>query len=70
MITIPSFRYIKKSLSAISVETGLTDQTIKYLEARIANRNDRERIGSLIFDEIYVAKRCELTSKNIIDYYV
>ena len=61
MLIIPSFRYIKKLISAISVETGLTDQTIKYLGARIAKLNDREKIGSLIFDEIYVAKRCEFS---------
>ena len=61
MLTIPSFRYIKKLISAISVETGLTDQSIKYLETRIAKLNDREKIGSLIFDEIYVAKRCEFS---------
>ena len=61
MLTIPSFRYIKKLISAITVETGLTDQSIKYLEARIAKLNDREKIGSLIFDEIYVAKRCEFS---------
>ena len=61
MLTIPSFRYIKKLISAISVETGLTDQTVKYLEARIAKLNDREKIGTLIFDEIYVAMRCEFS---------
>ena len=61
MLSIPSFRYIKKLISAISVETGLTDQTIKHLEERIAKLNDREKIGSLIFDEIYVAKRCEFS---------
>ena len=48
MLTIPLFRYIKKLISAISVETGLTDQRNKYLEARIAKLNDREMIGSLI----------------------
>ena len=49
--------------SAISVETGLTEQTIK-LEARFLRFDDREKIGSLIFDEIYVAKRCEFSRSN------
>ena len=61
LITIPSIRYIKKLTSALTVDTGLTDQTIKYLEARIAKLNEREKIGSLIFDEVCVAKRCEFS---------
>ena len=64
LLTIPSIRYIKKLTSAISVETGLTEQTIKYLEARFLRLADREKIGSLIFDEIYVAKRCEFSRSN------
>ena len=47
--------------SAITVETGLTDQTMRYLVARIAKLKNRERIGSLMFYEVYVAKRCEFS---------
>ena len=64
LLTIPSIRYIKKLTSAISVETGLTEQTIKYLKARFLRLDDREKIVSLIFDEIYVAKRCDFSSSN------
>ena len=34
---------------------------MRYLEARIAKLKNRERIGSLIFDEVYVAKSCEFS---------
>ena len=61
LLTIPSLRYIKKLTSAITVETGLTDQPMRYLKARIAKLKNRERIRSLIFDEVYVAKRCEFS---------
>ena len=63
-LTIPSLRYIKKLTSAVSVDTGLTTTGKKYLEARFAKLQEREKIGSLIIDEVYVAKRCEFTRSN------
>ena len=64
ILTIPSVRYIKKLTSAISVDTGLTPQSMKYLEARASRLKDREKIGTLIMDEVYVAKRCESTRSS------
>ena len=52
ILTIPSVRYIKKLTSAISVDTGLTPQSMKYLEARASRLKGREKIGSLIMDEV------------------
>ena len=40
LLTIPSTRYIKELTSALSVETGLTENTIKYLEARRQRLNN------------------------------
>ena len=37
---------------------------MKYLEARASRLKDREKLGSLIMDEVYVAKRCEFTRSN------
>ena len=56
---MPSVRYIKKLTSATCVDTGLTEQTLRYLKARIANLDERERIGAMIMDEVYAAKRSE-----------
>ena len=44
-------------MSALSVETDLSENTIKSLEARCQRLHNREKIGGLIFDEIYTAKR-------------
>ena len=46
------------------MKTGLSDNTIKYFEARCQKLHNREKIGSLIFDEIYTAKSCEFSRCN------
>ena len=46
------------------MEICLTENTIKYLEAICQNLNNREKLGSLIFDKIYTAKRCEFSRSN------
>ena len=56
--------YIQKLSSAISMDTGLTKQTLKYLEARAAKFNEREKIGVLLIDEVYVSSNCEFTRSN------
>ena len=48
LLTFPSQRYIHKLTSALSVETGLTDSTLKYLDARVVKLNEREKIGYLL----------------------
>ena len=47
VLTLPSIRYIKKLNSALDVETGLTLQTVKYLEARISKMSELDKIGSM-----------------------
>lgn len=44
MLTLPSQRYIKLT-SALSIDTGLSEQTLKYLEAR-ATKLNRENTRS------------------------
>ena len=64
VLTLPSVRYIKKLNSALDVETGLTPQTIKYLEARISKMTKLDKIGSMMMDEVYASKRSEYTRSN------
>ena len=64
VLTLPSPRYIKKLTSALSMDTGLSEQTLKYLAARVAKLNEHEKIGSLIMDEVYVAQQCEFTRSD------
>ena len=46
------------------METGLSVNNIKYLEARCQKLHNREKICSLIFDEIYSSKHCEFFRSN------
>lgn len=64
VLTLPSQRYIHHLTSAISVETGLINETLRYLEARVRKLNKREKIGALLIDEVYFSKRCEFTRNN------
>ena len=64
LLTIPSTRYIKKLSSALSVETGLSEDIVNYLETRCQKLHNREKIGSFIFQEIYTAKGFELSRSN------
>ena len=50
LLTVPSTRYIKELTSALSVETELTENSIKYLKTRCQRLNNGKKIGSLIFD--------------------
>ena len=64
VLTLPSPRYIRKLNSVLSVDTGFTEQTLRYLKSRIEKLNEREKIGSFIMDEVYVAKWCEYTRSD------
>ena len=64
VLTLPSQRYIHHLTTVISIDTGLTDVTIRYLRARISKLDEREKIGALLIDEVYVSKRCEFTRNN------
>lgn len=44
MLTIPSTKYIKKLTAALSVDTGLPENTIKYLEARCQKPPNPEEV--------------------------
>lgn len=56
--------HTKRLIAPLHVDTGLIEQTVKYLKSRIETLNYRERIGSLIMDEIYVAKSCKYSRSN------
>ena len=64
VLTLPTQRYIHKLTSAISVDTGLSEHTSRYLKARVAKLGEREKIGALLIDEVYVSKRCEFTRSD------
>lgn len=43
LLTVPSTRYIKELTSALSVETGLTENSIKYLKTRCQRLNNGKK---------------------------
>ena len=51
--------------SALSVETGLSNGTIAYLKAKISKLNERERIVSVILDEVYTSKQIEFVGGKL-----
>ena len=42
----------------------MTEQTVKYLKARLEKLTAAERIGSFLMGEVYVAKRCKYSRAN------
>uniref|UniRef100_A0A0K2TLQ7 Uncharacterized protein n=1 Tax=Lepeophtheirus salmonis TaxID=72036 RepID=A0A0K2TLQ7_LEPSM len=50
---LPSIRWLTRLLSCSKADIGLNHQTIKYLEQRVKNINDREIIVTIIMDEVY-----------------
>uniref|UniRef100_A0A0K2VIC1 Putative LOC101234561 [Hydra vulgaris] n=1 Tax=Lepeophtheirus salmonis TaxID=72036 RepID=A0A0K2VIC1_LEPSM len=59
ILTLPSTRYLKILSSAITVEEGLPQSTIRYLKSRIRGLKSREKYVTLMIDEIYSAQRVE-----------
>jgi hypothetical protein len=62
---LPSVRYLKRLSSALSSDTGLTESSVQYLEARVKQLSARERIVSIVIDEVYCAKRIEFSGGKI-----
>ena len=55
ILSWPSVRHIYILASAISVDIGLTDSKMRYLE----ELDEREKVVSIVMDEIYSSKRAE-----------
>ena len=56
-LTLPSVRHIHRLTSAISVDTGLKVNTIRYLNAHIIKLEGREKVVPIVMDEIHTSKR-------------
>jgi hypothetical protein len=64
-LTLPSVRHLKRLSSALTVDGTLSQSTLQYLKQRIASLSERERIVTIIFDEVYSAKRVEFTGGKL-----
>jgi hypothetical protein len=55
-------RYVRQLSGALTMETGLPSGTLEYLRTRISGLSDREKLTSIILDEVYSAKRIEYSN--------
>ena len=62
LLTLPCISHLKNQSSGLNVESGLEQSSIDYLQKRFDSLNERGRLVSLSFDEIYTAKQCEYQS--------
>ncbi len=58
-LTLPNFKHLTSLSRALTTETGLSESTVSYLNARIAKLSERERLVVLMLDEIYCSERAE-----------
>ena len=58
VLSLPSLRLP----SALNVDPGFTESTLKYIQLRIQNPNSYQRKMSIIMDEVYTSKTCEFVN--------
>ena len=56
VLTLPNCKYVRRLSSALTADLHLSDSTIVYLNARMANVCQRELHVNLILDEVYCQK--------------
>jgi hypothetical protein len=61
LFIVPCISHLKRLMSAMTLETGLTNSTIAYLKTRIKSLESREKNVAIIMDKIYSAKRAEFS---------
>ena len=60
LLTLPSISHLKRLSNAYSLETGLSDVTTAYLGERYKSLTDRQKVVSLIIDEVYIHSKLEM----------
>ena len=68
ILTLPTERHLKDLTKAFTVETGISEATVKYLKARFSKLNDREKVVNLMADEVYSSKRVEYSGGTFYGY--
>ncbi|XP_059082032.1 uncharacterized protein LOC131879677 [Tigriopus californicus] len=68
-VCLPSVRHLQRFGQNLSVETGISPSTVEYLKSRLSSLNEREKILSVIFDEVYSSRRCEYSNGHFYGYY-
>ncbi len=68
VLSLPSVSHLTHMSTSLSMSTGLTDTTLKYLKARLASLGDFERIVMLQIDEMYTIRRLEFYGGKLFGY--
>ena len=59
LLSLPSVRHLQRLTKAFNTDTGFSSTSKNYLKTRISLLSEREKIVTLMLDEIYVAQRVE-----------
>ena len=62
VLCLPSLKWIQRLSRGFTVETGFSNSTKSYLSERIKCLNERERMVTVLIDEIYNAQRVEYSN--------
>ena len=68
ILTLPTRRHIRNLTSSFSVESGMSEATVQYLNVRISSLIEREKTVNLIGDEVYSSKRIEYNGGTFYGY--
>jgi hypothetical protein len=52
ILCLPSVSYLKRIVSMVPLETGLSPSTIVYLQKRVERLDERSRTAALMIDEV------------------
>ena len=61
LLTLPHYKYLRSLTSALGSDLKLTEPSKAYLKSRYSKLADRERIVSLLMDEVHTVKNVELS---------
>ena len=66
VLTLPSVQHLRRLSSALTVDLDFSPSTVSYLKARVARLNEREKVVSIILDEVKTDQQVDYTGGNII----
>lgn len=62
VLTLPTSKYLRNLTSVLTTDPGITPSTAGYLKARAKGLSEREKLVSVIIDEVYCSKQTEYSN--------
>ena len=66
ILTLPSVQHLRRLSSALTVDLEFSESTVSYLKARFSRLNERERVISILLDEVKTDQTVDYTGGNIL----